>query len=239
MAELHSGQSVSDAPFDGETGPFSSEGLQHGVEARVSNLRRMLGLAGVCLVVAIVIYLLTSYRKGVVMTENSPVIPQTNEQVNNELAHIPAESLRRGFEARPVNIRGVVLFTVTLLVVSGIIFVILWWMLSAWQEQTLVPRVQIPPVNVTVQPAPGPFPVVNNRENLAEVVNPALANLHSYGWVDQKAGIVRIPIDRAMTLLLQRGLPARAAKPPDFGLEAAHKLDSEGGQDPTNDFTLR
>lgn len=31
--------------------------------------------------------------------------------------------------------------------------------------------------------------------------------LHSYGWVDQKAGTVRIPIDRAMQLIAQRGLP--------------------------------
>jgi hypothetical protein len=28
--------------------------------------------------------------------------------------------------------------------------------------------------------------------------------LHSYGWVDQQAGVVRIPIDRAMQLLVQR-----------------------------------
>ena len=33
--------------------------------------------------------------------------------------------------------------------------------------------------------------------------------LHSYGWVDQSAGVVRIPIDRAMELLAQRGLPTR------------------------------
>jgi hypothetical protein len=31
--------------------------------------------------------------------------------------------------------------------------------------------------------------------------------LNSYGWVDEKAGVVRIPIDRAMQLLAQRGLP--------------------------------
>ena len=31
--------------------------------------------------------------------------------------------------------------------------------------------------------------------------------LHSYGWVDQNAGVVRIPIDRAMELVAQRGLP--------------------------------
>jgi hypothetical protein len=33
--------------------------------------------------------------------------------------------------------------------------------------------------------------------------------LYSYGWVDEKAGVVRIPIDRAMDLLVQRGLPVR------------------------------
>jgi hypothetical protein len=35
--------------------------------------------------------------------------------------------------------------------------------------------------------------------------------LQSYGWVDEKAGVVRIPIDRAMDLLAERGLPP--AKP--------------------------
>jgi len=31
--------------------------------------------------------------------------------------------------------------------------------------------------------------------------------LKSYGWVDRGSGIVRIPIDRAMELIVQRGLP--------------------------------
>ena len=31
--------------------------------------------------------------------------------------------------------------------------------------------------------------------------------LNSYGWVDQKAGVVRIPIERAMQLIAERGLP--------------------------------
>jgi hypothetical protein len=33
--------------------------------------------------------------------------------------------------------------------------------------------------------------------------------LYSYGWVDEKVGIVRIPIERAMDMLVQRGLPVR------------------------------
>jgi hypothetical protein len=35
--------------------------------------------------------------------------------------------------------------------------------------------------------------------------------LRSYGWVDQPASVVRIPIDRAMDLIASRGLPARSA----------------------------
>ncbi|OFW11631.1 MAG: hypothetical protein A3F69_06365 [Acidobacteria bacterium RIFCSPLOWO2_12_FULL_66_10] len=35
------------------------------------------------------------------------------------------------------------------------------------------------------------------------------AQLGSYGVVDREAGVVHIPIDRAMELMLQRGFPAR------------------------------
>ena len=201
-------------------------------------IRRFLIVSGVIVLVGLLLYLVM-HRRWSVMTETNPVIPQSDRQLNREVSQIPAESINRGFEARSVNIRGVVIFAVTLVVVAGIIHVVLWWMLSQWKDQTLIPYAQLPPVNVTVQPAPGAFPVINPTGNLAAVVNPALGNLHSYGWVDKKGGVVRIPIDQAMTLLLQRGLPARKANPPSFGLDNAHQLDSEGGQDPQNEFTMR
>ena len=56
--------------------------------------------------------------------------------------------------------------------------------------------------------------------------------LNSYGWVDQQAGVVRIPIDRAMDLLAQRGLPTRpqagVAPPSDVNTakEAARQSDT-------------
>lgn len=31
--------------------------------------------------------------------------------------------------------------------------------------------------------------------------------LHSYGWIDRRAGLAHIPIERAMQLLVERGLP--------------------------------
>jgi hypothetical protein len=33
--------------------------------------------------------------------------------------------------------------------------------------------------------------------------------LTSYGWVDKEGGVTRIPIDRAMEVMLQRGFPSR------------------------------
>jgi hypothetical protein len=38
--------------------------------------------------------------------------------------------------------------------------------------------------------------------------------LTSYGWIDKAHGVVRIPIDRAIDLLAQRGLPARQQQGP-------------------------
>ena len=37
--------------------------------------------------------------------------------------------------------------------------------------------------------------------------------LTSYGWADEKAGVVRIPVDRAMELLVERGLPVAGGEP--------------------------
>ena len=47
--------------------------------------------------------------------------------------------------------------------------------------------------------------------DLAKVRQQWNQRLNSYGWLDQNAGKVHIPIERAMELTLQRGLPARSA----------------------------
>jgi hypothetical protein len=41
--------------------------------------------------------------------------------------------------------------------------------------------------------------------------------LNTYGWIDRQNGVVRIPIDRAMELLLERGLPTRSTNTPQNG----------------------
>ena len=43
--------------------------------------------------------------------------------------------------------------------------------------------------------------------------------LNSYGWVDQGMGVVRLPIDRAKDLVLERGLPVRPVPAPAAAVE--------------------
>lgn len=60
---------------------------------------------------------------------------------------------------------------------------------------------------------PAPRLQVNAREDLSDYVQQQQRTLSTYGWVDQKAGVARVPIDRAMDLLMQQGLPVRAQSP--------------------------
>ena len=49
------------------------------------------------------------------------------------------------------------------------------------------------------------------REDLKALRSAEDELLNGYSWVDRNAGVVRIPIDQAMRLTLQRGLPSRTA----------------------------
>ncbi|MGH9529127.1 MAG: hypothetical protein ACRD2S_04325 [Terriglobales bacterium] len=70
--------------------------------------------------------------------------------------------------------------------------------------------------------------------------------LHSYGWVDQQSGAVRIPIDRAMDLIAQRGLNTtpRAGTTPEsvvntISAAAARADHSEGNAEPQSKKTIK
>src|ERR1044071_8426512 len=53
----------------------------------------------------------------------------------------------------------------------------------------------------------GPRLEVKPGANLAELRAAEDSDLNSYEWIDRNAGVVRIPIDRAMQLIVERGLP--------------------------------
>ncbi len=57
---------------------------------------------------------------------------------------------------------------------------------------------------------PSPQLETDERSQLNDIRLHEEDTLSTYGWVDQKAGTVHIPIDRAIDILAQRGLPVRS-----------------------------
>ena len=57
---------------------------------------------------------------------------------------------------------------------------------------------------------PQPNLLTDEPANLKHFRDAEKIATESYGWVDQNAGTVRLPIARAKELLLERGLPARS-----------------------------
>ncbi|HLX63178.1 MAG TPA: hypothetical protein VKX17_18045 [Planctomycetota bacterium] len=51
---------------------------------------------------------------------------------------------------------------------------------------------------------PGPHLEVDEAAHTQELRASQQANLEGYKWIDQKAGVVHIPIDRAMELIVSR-----------------------------------
>ena len=58
---------------------------------------------------------------------------------------------------------------------------------------------------------PSPRFQENPQQELRELRAKQKALLEGYGWVNKEAGIARIPIEDAMKIVVQRGLPAREA----------------------------
>ena len=74
----------------------------------------------------------------------------------------------------------------------------------------------------TIPPAPrlSVKPVEERKKHEAE----EKARLSGYGWVDQNAGTVHIPIERAMELSLERGFPVRPSPVAQNGAGALAKM---------------
>jgi hypothetical protein len=61
-----------------------------------------------------------------------------------------------------------------------------------------------------------PSPQLESSEpkNLGQYREEEQKLLTTYGWVDQQKGVVRVPIDQAIDMLAQRGLPVRQQQVP-------------------------
>jgi len=126
------------------------------------------------------------------------------------------EHPRRGYEDSDVSVGRLFAFAagVAGLVVLGVLgsAVVFHFFVS---HQPLGPPAS-PFENVrTVPPEPrlqttAPLDLKRYREDQEKI-------LQSYGWVDSQAGIERIPVERAMDLLLQKGYPVRGGPAAENG----------------------
>ena len=133
-------------------------------------------------------------------------------------------------ELRDVNIRGVVMFCVSLAAAVLLVTVVLWGLFHVFSKQAERREPEVSPVFSQGRakqdfPAPQlqpPPPVPGGEDNryrpfitdtvdLETMQQRERYSLNSYGWVDQNAGIAHIPIERAMDMLVERGLPTRPA----------------------------
>ncbi len=116
------------------------------------------------------------------------------------------------YEHRDVPAKGVLIFIGGLFLGLALVLMGVAWLFGFFTERRemylpfpLPKANQIPP-----PPRLEQRPYVDMRVLRAQED----AILGTYGWVDRNAGVVRIPIDRAIDLVAQRGLPARTGSGP-------------------------
>jgi hypothetical protein len=111
--------------------------------------------------------------------------------------------------SRDVNTRGALIFAFWLAVatvaIAGLMYA--YFRVMAKKEDAaqkpLAPAVAASLQRTPPEPRLEALPLVPRRKLRAEED----AILTSYAWVDKPGGFVRIPVDRAMELIVERGLP--------------------------------
>ena len=113
-----------------------------------------------------------------------------------------------GHEKRDADIRSLVIFAAVL---AGTVFLVMWGMARVFHyfgaTQSLGPPAS-PFAEARTLP-PQPRLQVEPRIDLNQLRSGEEVLLHSYGWVDRNSGVVHIPIERAMDLVMERGVPVR------------------------------
>jgi hypothetical protein len=144
--------------------------------------------------------------------------------------HVAPESLARSHEVQEVSLRPLLAFTGGLTLVLIVIGLALWGVIGRLTGGQVQPEIQLVPAAVTPAVAPGPGIQSDPAGERRKAVAAALERINSYGWVDEQAGVVHIPIEEAMQRLAEQGLPADEGEPPSFFNDGAYELDGSGGR---------
>ena len=120
--------------------------------------------------------------------------------------HEPHEKQHGKWERRDVDVVGLFLVA-ALLVIGGVLTVLATGgMLRILNRQRDVSDKAPPDVAAERADFPQPRLQISPPVDLEKLRETENHELTTYGWIDQQKGIVRIPIERAIELLSQRGL---------------------------------
>ncbi len=134
---------------------------------------------------------------------------------NHAHAHDEFDNPATHHEESDVSIRGVIGFAIALVIVAAVLHIAVLLLYRLYARAAGVVRPDYPmSVQQTDELPAMPRLQTNPRQDLRDLRAQEDAILSTYGWAERNAGAVRIPIERAMTLTVQRGLPARNAPPP-------------------------
>jgi len=111
---------------------------------------------------------------------------------------------------RELDLRSVGLFGVGLALVLIVVLAASWILLVHWKARQAARDPRPSPLAEASAPRLPPEPRLQAApvKDMEELRARETSTLTSYGWVDRRAGVGRIPIDRAIDLLLENGLPA-------------------------------
>jgi hypothetical protein len=155
-----------------------------------------------------------------------------------------------GFERQDLSSRGVFAFLISLAVGGLLVYFVVWGLYDFLdarqrshqpQQSPLVKQSDADQRIVSpeeVAQFPQPRLERNERVEIRDFRLKEEQTLNSYGWVDEKTGAVHIPIERAMQLLAQRGLPTtpKAGTAPasdvNTATQAARRSDTSGESAP-------
>ena len=119
-------------------------------------------------------------------------------------------------EESDVNIRAILGFGAALIVVAAVVHLLIYVLFGYFdsREGVKVPAEYPLAASQGHHEPPEPRLQTDPRQDLSDLRAREDDLLRSYSWVDRNAGVVRIPIDEAIKLTLERGLPSRQAPKP-------------------------
>jgi len=125
------------------------------------------------------------------------------------MAEMPTETAQtqHGHETRDIDIRFLGLFSLSMVVLLAGSLVLMGWLFGVFAGKPLG-RGRSAPIAETRPYPPAPRLQAAPTRDMQKMRRTESTRLQGYGWIDQTAGIARIPIDQAMELLATRGLPS-------------------------------